>query len=113
MKIGVVGCGQVGSASAYACVMSGVGTEIVLVDRNRELAQAQAEDILHATPFSSSINVTSGNYSDLAGAGIVMIAAGVGQSPGETRLDLLKRNADLFAEMIPTILKAAPALFCL
>jgi L-lactate dehydrogenase len=113
MKIGVVGCGQVGSASAYACVMSGVGTELVLVDRNRDLAQAQAEDILHATPFSSSISVTSGDYSDLAGAGIVMIAAGVGQRPGETRLDLLKRNADLFADMIPTILKAAPGAILL
>jgi L-lactate dehydrogenase len=108
MKIGVVGCGQVGSASAYACVMSGVGTEMVLVDKFGDLARAQAEDILHATPFSTSMSVTSGDYSDLAGAGIVMIAAGVGQKQGETRLDLLKRNADLFHDMIPAILKAAP-----
>jgi L-lactate dehydrogenase len=52
MKIGIVGAGFVGSAAAYAMVMRGVGTEIVLVDRNLDLAVAQAEDILHATPFA-------------------------------------------------------------
>lgn len=108
MKIAVVGCGQVGSASAYACVLGGVGTELVLVDYNPALAQAQAEDILHATPFAKSMPVTAGGYDALAGAGLVMIAAGVAQKPGETRLDLLKRNADVFAAIIPQILKAAP-----
>lgn len=108
MKIGIVGCGQVGSASAYACVMRGVGTEIVLVDRNTALAQAQAEDILHATPFAAPITVRSGGIPDLAGAGIVVIAAGAAQKDGETRLDLLKRNADIFAAIIPAILDAAP-----
>lgn len=108
MKIGVVGCGQVGSASAYACVMQGVGTEFVLIDRNDDLAMAQADDIAHATPFSKAMPVRSGSYDDLDGAGIVMIAAGASQKPGETRLDLLKRNAEIFAQMIPAILNAAP-----
>ena len=108
MKIGVIGCGQVGAASAYACVLRGVGTELVLVDRNHDLAVAQAEDILHATPFAAPILVRAGDFADLAGAGIVMIAAGAAQKPGETRLDLLKRNADIFADMIPKILDAAP-----
>lgn len=108
MKIGVVGCGQVGSASAYACVMNGVGTELVLVDKNHELAVAQAEDISHATPFSKPMSVRAGDYNDLEGAGIVMIAAGASQKPGETRLDLLKRNAAIFGAMIPDILKVAP-----
>ncbi len=108
MKIGVVGCGNVGSASAYACVMRGVGTEIVLVDYNPALARAQAEDILHATPFAKGVPVTACDYDGLAGAGIVMIAAGVAQKPGETRLDLLKRNADIFNTIIPDILRAAP-----
>lgn len=108
MKIGVIGCGQVGAASAYACVLRGVGTELVLVDRNHDLAVAQAEDILHATPFAAPILVKAGDFSDLAGAGIVMIAAGAAQKPGETRLDLLKRNADIFADMVPRILDAAP-----
>ena len=108
MKIGIIGCGQVGAASAYACVLRGVGTELVLIDKNDGLAIAQAEDILHATPFAHSISVRAGQYSDLAGAGIVMIAAGAAQKDGETRLDLLKRNADIFSEMIPQILKFAP-----
>ena len=108
MKIGIIGCGQVGAASAYACVLQGVGTELVLMDKNHDLAVAQAEDILHATPFSSPITVRAGQYSDLTGAGIVMIAAGAAQKDGETRLDLLKRNAEIFSEMIPQILKFAP-----
>lgn len=108
MKIGVVGCGHVGSASAYACVLRGVGTEIVLIDRNETLAVSQAEDILHATPFAAPVPVRAGSYKDLAGAAVVMIAAGVNQKPGETRLDLLKRNTDVFAAIIPSVLKAAP-----
>ncbi|MCB9988166.1 MAG: L-lactate dehydrogenase [Rhodospirillales bacterium] len=113
MKIGVVGCGHVGAASAYACVMRGVGTEIVLVDMNKDLAIAQAEDILHATPFSHPVPCRAGTYKDLKGAGIVMIAAGVGQRPGETRLDLLKRNAAVFGDIIPQILAAAPSAILL
>lgn len=108
MKIGMIGCGQVGAASVYASVLRGVGTEWVLVDRHHDLAVAQAEDILHATPFATPILVRAGDFTDLAGAGIVMIAAGAAQKPGETRLDLLKRNADIFADMIPRILDAAP-----
>lgn len=108
MKIGVVGCGHVGAASAYACVIHGVGTEIVLVDKNEALVRAEAEDILHATPFANPIPVRAGDYSDLEGAGLVMIAAGVSQKPGETRLDLLKRNADVFGKIIPEIMKVAP-----
>lgn len=108
MKIGIIGCGQVGASSAYACVLQGVGTELVLIDRNEALAHAQAEDILHATPFSSPLQVRAGHYDDLEGAAIVVIAAGAAQKAGETRLDLLKRNADIFNLIIPQILSAAP-----
>jgi L-lactate dehydrogenase len=108
MKIGIIGCGQVGASAAYACVLQGVGTELVLMDRNEALALAQAEDILHATPFAAPLQVRAGGYDDLQGAGIVVIAAGAAQRPGETRLDLLKQNADIFNQIIPQILKAAP-----
>ncbi len=108
MKIGIIGCGQVGAASAYACVLRGVGNELVLIDRNYDLAVAQAEDIFHATPFAAPLSVKAGQFADLEGAEIVMIAAGAAQKDGETRLDLLKRNADIFGEMIPQILKFAP-----
>ncbi|MEM1378502.1 MAG: L-lactate dehydrogenase [Pseudomonadota bacterium] len=109
MKIGVVGTGQVGAACAFACVMRGVGNQLILADHSPALAKAQAEDILHATPFAASVPVTHGEIKDLAGCGIVMIAAGVPQKdPSETRLELLGRNAEVFANIIPQILTAAP-----
>lgn len=113
MKIGIVGCGHVGSASAYACILRGVGTELILVDKDENLAAAQAEDIAHAAPFAKSMPVSAGSYSALAEAGIVMVAAGVNQKPGESRLDLLKRNAAVFEDIIPQIQKTAPGAILL
>lgn len=108
MKIGIVGCGNVGSAIAYACVLKGVGSHLVLIDRNMKLAQAQAEDIVHATPFGYPAILQAGQYDDLEDAGIVILTAGVNQKPGETRLDLLKRNAAVFEEIVPAVVRAAP-----
>jgi len=108
MKIGVVGCGMVGSTCAYALVMSGVGREIVLVDVNQARAQAEANDIYHAVPFAHPLTVSAGEYSDLAGAQVVIIAGGVAQKPGETRLQLLHRNAEVFRQIVPSILRHAP-----
>lgn len=108
MKIGVIGAGHVGSACANACVLRSVGSQIVLVDQNRDLAKAQAEDIMHATPFSRSMLVKAGDYDDLDGCGIIIMTAGVSQKLGETRLDLLKRNAEVFHEVIPRIAASAP-----
>ena len=108
MKIGIVGCGMVGSASAYALVMSGVGREIVLVDLNRARAEAEANDIYHAVPFAHPLTVRAGDYPDLAGASVVVIAGGVAQKPAETRLQLLQRNAEVFQQIVPSVLKHAP-----
>src|SRR5215469_3184747 len=108
MKIGIVGAGMVGSASAFALVMSGVGREIVLVDLNRKRAEAEANDISHAAPFAHPLTVTAGDYRDLAGARVVIIAGGVGQKPGETRLQLLQRNAQVFRQIVPSVLHHAP-----
>ncbi len=108
MKVGIVGCGMVGSASAFALVMSGVGREIVLVDLNVKRAQAEANDIYHAVPFAHPLTVRAGDYADLAGAGVVVIAGGVAQKPGETRLQLLQRNAEVFRQIVPSILRFAP-----
>src|SRR4051812_29442614 len=107
MKIGIVGCGMVGSTSAYALVMSGVGREIVLVDLNRARAEAEANDIYHAVPFAHPLTVRAGDYPDLAGAQVVVIAGGVAQKPGETRLQLLQRNAEVFRQIVPSILRHA------
>jgi len=107
MKIGIVGCGMVGSTSAYALVMSGVGREIVLVDLNRARAEAEANDIYHAVPFAHPLTVRAGDYPDLAGARVVVIAGGVAQKPGETRLQLLQRNAEVFRQIVPSVLRHA------
>src|SRR4051812_32446108 len=108
MKIGIVGCGMVGSTSAYALVMSGVGREIVLVDINRARADAEANDIYHAVPFAHPLTVRAGDYPDLKDASVVVIAGGVAQKPGETRLQLLQRNAEVFGQIVPSVLRHAP-----
>ncbi len=108
MKTGIVGSGVVGATAAYALVMRGVGRRVVLVDMNRARADAEADDILHAVPFAHQLEVTSGDYADLAGCKVVIVSAGVGQKPGETRLQLLGRNAKVFEQVIPNVLKYAP-----
>ena len=98
---------MVGSTAAYALVMSGVGRDIVLVDVNRARADAEANDISHAVPFAHPLTVRAGDYPDLAGARVVVIAGGVAQKPGETRLQLLQRNADVFRQIVPSVLRHA------
>jgi L-lactate dehydrogenase len=88
--------------------MRGVGREVVLVDRNEGRAVAEADDIRHAVPFAHPLEVRAGDYPDLAGCRVVVVCAGVGQKPGESRLQLLKRNAAVFREVVPAVLKAAP-----
>ncbi len=108
MKVGIVGCGFVGSSAAYAITLLGVASEIVLIDINADLARSQAEDILHATPFAAPVRITSGDYPELEGAHVVILACGVGQRPGETRLQLLQRNARVFEGVIPQVVRFAP-----
>jgi L-lactate dehydrogenase len=108
MKVGIVGCGFVGSTAGYAIALNGICSELVLVDLNPELARAHAEDILHATPFAAPVRVIGGDYPELAGAEVVILACGVGQRPGEKRLELLARNAEIFRQVIPEVLGAAP-----
>jgi L-lactate dehydrogenase len=108
MKTGIVGSGFVGATAAYALVMRGVGRRVVLVDQNRARAESEADDIHHAVPFAHPLEVTAGDYADLAGCKVVIVSAGVGQKPGETRLQLLERNAQVFKQVIPNILNHAP-----
>jgi L-lactate dehydrogenase len=108
MKVGIVGSGFVGATAAYALVMQGVGREIVLVDRNAARAAAEADDIRHAVPFAYPLDIRDGDYKDLTNCRVVVLCAGVGQKPGETRLQLLQRNAEVFREVVPAVLQQAP-----
>lgn len=108
MKVGVVGCGFVGSTAAYTIALRGTASELVLIDLVPAMAQAHAEDILHATPFGSPVRVTAGSYADLAGAGVIILACGANQKPGEPRLQLLERNARVFEQVVPQVLAHAP-----
>lgn len=113
MKIGIIGSGSVGATTAYALVMRGIGREIVLVDRNTARAQAEADDLLHAVPFAHALHVRAGDYRDLDGSRVVIVTAGVPQKPGETRVQLLERNAAVLREVIPAVLRHAPGALLL
>lgn len=108
MKIAVVGAGAVGASAAYAMMISGTASEIVLVDVNQRKAEGEAMDLMHGAPFVRPVTVTAGSYADCAGADLVVITAGAAQRPGETRLELVKRNTDIFGSIIPQIIQAAP-----
>lgn len=108
MKVGIVGCGLVGSTAAYAMIMRGVGREIVLVDVNPARVDAEVDDLFHAVPFANPLTVRKGQFEDLVGSQVVIIAAGVNQKPGETRTELLARNAAIFRSIVPSIVKSAP-----
>ena len=107
MKAGIVGCGFVGSTAAYTLVLKGLVNELVLIDVNAKAAQAHAEDILHATPFARGVRVVAGEYSLLEQADVVILCCGVGQRPGETRLQLLERNAAVFSGVVGQVLRYA------
>jgi L-lactate dehydrogenase len=105
MKIGIIGTGQVGSATAFALVLRGVAREVILIDANTKKAEAEALDISHATTFAYASRVYAGTYADLKGADVVIITAGANQRPGETRIDLMARNAAIFKSIVGQIME--------
>jgi L-lactate dehydrogenase len=108
VKIAIVGVGNVGSTFAYALLGSGLASQIVLIDYNKSRAEGEAMDLNHAVPLTHSTSILAGTYDDCAGAAITVITAGSAQKPGETRLDLVKRNYEIFKSIIPQIVKANP-----
>src|SRR4029079_17277527 len=91
-RIAIVGAGNVGTTYAYALLLSGLASEIVLIDANRAKAEGEAMDLNHAVPFAHPTRVWAGDYPDCAGSAITVLTAGAGQKPGETRLDLVRKN---------------------
>ncbi|THF87699.1 L-lactate dehydrogenase [Deinococcus sp. KSM4-11] len=108
MKVGVVGAGLVGATAAYAMVLRGSCSELLLTDLDPARAQAEAQDIAHASPVSHGTRVGSGALAELAGSRVVVVAAGANQQPGESRLALLGRNAAIFRTLLPQVAAAAP-----
>jgi L-lactate dehydrogenase len=109
-KIAVIGCGNVGTTFAYALLLSGLAAEIVLVDNNRAKAEGEAMDLNHSVPLTHPTRIRAGEYPDCSGATVTVVAAGVGQKPGESRLDLNNRNAAVFREIIPEVARVNPGL---
>lgn len=107
MKIGIIGSGMVGSSSAYALIMAGVGGELILVDKNLARAQAEADDLLHAVPFAHPRTVRAGQIADLATCKVVLYTAGVNQAPGESRLALMQRNIEISRQVLPEVFEVA------
>lgn len=104
-KCAIIGCGFVGSASAFALMEKGVFSEIVLIDVNKAKAEGEALDISAGVPFGGSVNIYAGGYDDLADAAVAVITAGANQKPGESRLDLVRKNLDIFKGIVPEIAK--------
>ena len=104
-KAAIVGCGFVGSASAFALMESGLFSEIVLIDADRNKAEGEALDISHGLPFAKPMQIYAGGYEDISDASVIIVTAGAGQKPGETRLDLVKKNVGIFKSVIPEIAK--------
>ena len=104
-KAAIIGCGFVGSASAFALMQSGLFSEIVLIDAERKKAEGEALDISHGLPFAKPMQIYAGDYDDIIDASIAIVTAGAGQKPGETRLDLVKKNVSIFGKIIPEFKK--------
>lgn len=107
-KISIIGAGYVGSATAFALLNHGIATNIVLVDVNRKRAEGEAMDLDHGKVFVSPVNVVAGSYEDTTDSDIVIITAGLAQKQGETRIDLVNKNIEIFKEMVPQIVKYNP-----
>ena len=99
----IIGCGNVGSATAYALMHSRLLSKLVLIDINSKKAYGEAEDISHSLPFNSPMEIISGDYKDIVDCGIIIITAGVNQTPEQTRLDLLQKNAKIFRGIVDNI----------
>ena len=102
-KVALIGTGMVGTSFAYSLMQRGVANELVLIDVDKARAEGEAMDLNHGMPFVGPMRIFAGDYADLAGADVIVICAGVAQRPGETRLDLLKKNTAIFRDIVPRI----------
>ena len=104
-KVAVIGCGFVGSATAFALMESGLFSEMVLIDADKNRAEGEAMDISHGLPFARPMKIYAGDYDDIVDAAIIIVTAGANQKPEETRLDLVHKNVSIYKSIIPEIAK--------
>lgn len=104
-KAAMIGCGFVGSASAFALMQSGLFSEMVFIDADKDKAEGEAMDIAHGVPFARQMKIYAGDYNDIGDAAIIIVTAGANQKPDETRLDLVHKNIGIFKSIIPEIAK--------
>lgn len=102
-KVVLIGCGFVGSASAFALMQSSLFSEMVLIDIDRDRAEGEAMDIGHGIPFAGPMEIYAGDYDDIADAAIVVVTAGANQKPEETRLDLVQKNSKIMESVVSEI----------
>ena len=107
-KISIIGAGFVGSTTAFALMTSGLTSEIVIVDINKDKAEGEAMDLSHGAPFVRPIDITSGEYSDTKDSDIVIITAGIGPKPGDSRLTCISKNLKIFQSIVPEVIKYSP-----
>ena len=104
-KAAIIGCGFVGSATAFCLMQSGLFSELVLLDANKEKAEGEAKDIVHGIPFVGQMKIYAGEYDDIMDAAVIIITAGANQRPDETRLDLVHKNVGIYKSIMPEIAK--------
>lgn len=104
-KAAIIGCGFVGSSSAFSLMHTGIFSELVLIDANHDRAEGEAMDLSHGLPFARPMKIYAGGYGDIAECALIIITAGAGQKPGETRLDLVHKNVAIFKSIIPQIVQ--------
>lgn len=107
-KISIIGAGSIGATTAFSLMQNGVAREIVINDINQEKALGEVLDLMQGNSLCKPCNITLGSLDDTANSDIIIITAGVGQKPGETRLDLIDKNYNIFLSFIPTIAKLSP-----
>jgi len=108
LRVAIVGVGNVGATFAYALLLTGLASEIVLIDKNHAKAEGEAMDLNHAIPFSHPTRVWAGDFADCAGSAVIVLAAGALQRPGEKRLDLATRNAAIWQDIVPKVVQHNP-----
>ena len=102
-KAAIIGCGFVGSSTAFALMQKGLFSELVLIDADQKKAHGEAADIAHGRPFAHMMQIYAGDYADVGDCGLIIVTAGAAQKPGESRMALVHKNVEILKTIIPQI----------